>query len=725
MIENEKLKELYSNLYPNLTKEINKLNKKLEKESKKKERATNPLLLKVDEKYLNADLKIMFFGQGTNRWLGERNNGVFHENFEPILDLYEHFYLGDACFSYGGQFWNGINRFKKLVEKKFPHNNIGYIWNNIIKIGKCEKGFSNSINNITNKYFNVILKEIEILQPDVLIFFTGPNYDIHLEIILKELKKKEIKPFKEKELCKIISDKINLTFRTYHPNYLWRHNINKFFNTIVAEISKEIPTLTLEKRKRTDYITDIEIKYFKIFEDIKITFSENINILLGNNGLGKTSILQAVTFGVLPIEYIKNFNNSAYINFKEEEAEIKTYWDANETRKLYIYPSGVKEEESEVYLKQEQFIIFSYGVNLNTNIDQQHATVIEELIDGETEPIFTDSIFENNYDKMHDPLLILEKLDDKIKITPNIDKEKIRKNVLKIYSNENLDGKIRKIIKQEIDSITKKIIQLNNLILTTINNFLKLVKETERIQIYYNEKEKIYYFKDFNKNNIRTEELSEGYRDHILLITDIIVRILSARNLILSEEKNKINKDIFTQAKGVIIMDEFDRHLHPTWQKKLISQLKKTFSNIQFILTTHNPVSLLNRDENEIQKLEVDKRTGNIIAIPFNESTKLSDVELILLKFFGLNSIVGNELQNKIDEYYKIKLAGKQAPVLEKELQNLFVGVPIPDIRYLKFLEQLQKTNIDIKNLDEIRELDFESPEQEEEWNKFFENINQ
>ena len=231
---NKRLKDLYSSKYPDLTTELNNANSKLEPS----EKATNPLLIQVDEKYINADIKIMFFGQETNTWLGELNDGAFLGKIEPMLDLYEDFFIEGSCFAYGGQFWNGINRLKKLTTEKIPNKKISYIWNNIIKIGKCGMGFPSETNALTNKYFNVILQEIEILEPDVIIFFSGPNYDEHIEKVIGKFYKVNMPFFIKRQLCKIASMEFELAFRTYHPNYLWRNNIDKFLSPIINEIAE-------------------------------------------------------------------------------------------------------------------------------------------------------------------------------------------------------------------------------------------------------------------------------------------------------------------------------------------------------------------------------------------------------------------------------------------------------------------------------------------------------
>ena len=97
-------------------------------------------------------------------------------------------------------------------------------------------GFPFETNNITNNYFKVILQEIQTLEPDVIIFFTGPNYDEYIQKAIGKFYKINMPMFIKRQLCKITSMEFELAFRTYHPNYLWRNNINKFSNPIINEI---------------------------------------------------------------------------------------------------------------------------------------------------------------------------------------------------------------------------------------------------------------------------------------------------------------------------------------------------------------------------------------------------------------------------------------------------------------------------------------------------------
>ena len=90
---------------------------------------------------------------------------------------------------------------------------------------------------------------------------------------------------------------------------------------------------------------------------------------------------------------------------------------------------------------------------------------------------------------------------------------------------------------------------------------------------------------------------------------------------------------IWTPAtiEGIVLIDEFDKHLHPRWQSRLVNQLTETFPKIQFIMTTHNPISILDRNPDEITKL-VETKEG--IKAVRGGGTKTIDVSVVLLEYW-------------------------------------------------------------------------------------------
>ena len=93
------------------------------------------------------------------------------------------------------------------------------------------------------------------------------------------------------------------------------------------------------------------------------------------------------------------------------------------------------------------------------------------------------------------------------------------------------------------------------------------------------------------KGDIYFEYLSSGYKSCIYIILGIIKEI---------EYRTASEPVAAENFDGVILIDEIDLHLHPSWQAGLIHALKEIFPCAQFILTTHSPSVLQTLNSNEI-----------------------------------------------------------------------------------------------------------------------------
>lgn len=138
-----------------------------------KKEAAFPYLIHVPSSYSNADIRIMICGQETYGW-GNEYDGKDAVTVKEIRDIYHGFVnIGNG---YNSPFWN----FQKRIINHFP--NIGFIRNNIVKIGKRHSpGCDDYIDSLTDKYFRVFRTEVEILQPHLIIFLTGNGkYDVKI-----------------------------------------------------------------------------------------------------------------------------------------------------------------------------------------------------------------------------------------------------------------------------------------------------------------------------------------------------------------------------------------------------------------------------------------------------------------------------------------------------------------------------------------------------------------
>lgn len=77
------------------------------------------------------------------------------------------------------------------------------------------------------------------------------------------------------------------------------------------------------------------------------------------------------------------------------------------------------------------------------------------------------------------------------------------------------------------------------------------------------------------------QELSDGYRNVLAIAADLAIKAVML-NPHLAERALELTN-------GVVLIDELDLHLHPTWQQTIIESFRKTFPNLQFICSTHSP----------------------------------------------------------------------------------------------------------------------------------------
>jgi len=85
---------------------------------------------------------------------------------------------------------------------------------------------------------------------------------------------------------------------------------------------------------------------------------------------------------------------------------------------------------------------------------------------------------------------------------------------------------------------------------------------------------------DKNSSTLNVRQLSDGERSMVALVLDLARRLAQA---------NPKSDDPLRDGKAVILIDELDLHMHPSWQRTICDRLTATFPNCQFIATTHSP----------------------------------------------------------------------------------------------------------------------------------------
>lgn len=134
--------------------------------------------------------------------------------------------------------------------------------------------------------------------------------------------------------------------------------------------------------------------------------------------------------------------------------------------------------------------------------------------------------------------------------------------------------------------------------------------------------------------------LSQGYQSLIAWLADLVGQIL----LDAGEPVEAADME------GLVLVDEIDVHLHPTWQVRLIPALKKVFPRLQFIATTHSPMVLPALAAEEVYLLSQDAE-GNVTAQPSAKSPALLTGSELYDAFFDIRKLYPEALGDKLHRY--------------------------------------------------------------------------
>lgn len=86
---------------------------------------------------------------------------------------------------------------------------------------------------------------------------------------------------------------------------------------------------------------------------------------------------------------------------------------------------------------------------------------------------------------------------------------------------------------------------------------------------------------EFNSGKQPFSNLSDGQRCMLAMVGDMAQKA--------AKLNPQLGSKVLQETDGVVLIDELDLHLHPRWQRRVIEDLRRTFPRVQFICTTHSP----------------------------------------------------------------------------------------------------------------------------------------
>jgi len=139
---------------------------------------------------------------------------------------------------------------------------------------------------------------------------------------------------------------------------------------------------------------------------------------------------------------------------------------------------------------------------------------------------------------------------------------------------------------------------------------------------------------------LRVDQLSDGEKCLIAMIGDLARRMAIA---------NPIRRNPL-EGEGIVLIDEIDLHLHPTWQRMIIPKILEVFPNCQFVISTHSPHVLTHMKSGSLYLLE--HMDAGIRAEKITGSYGKT-VDRVLEDFMGLETTRPDEVSAALRDIYK------------------------------------------------------------------------
>lgn len=322
------------------------------------------------------------------------------------------------------------------------------------------------------------------------------------------------------------------------------------------------------------YIENVDIKNFRGIEKLNIKFQPGVNILIGDNGTGKTSILEALT--VVLGGYLQGVQNLKVGGILQDDFRWSMVKLAGASNQIQYHSPEI---EFDLNIEGKSF----HGLRSRSNRDGNGKTSTKcAEIQKYAQTLANDS-------KSIMPLLSYMSI-SRVTMSRRADYGKNVKNQLNdrrcgyigcmdsIVDKANILEWVRKMSYEKV--LHNKEVPELSFFQNVVSEIMTDVSELQRKPeiLYSAELENIAYVEEGNVQPVSI--LSSGYQSLLWMVMDFAFR-LALLNPELEDPKN---------ATGIVLIDEIDMHLHPKWQWNILNAFMKTFPQIQFIVATHSPI---------------------------------------------------------------------------------------------------------------------------------------
>ena len=404
------------------------------------------------------------------------------------------------------------------------------------------------------------------------------------------------------------------------------------------------------------YIRELQAYKFRNFEDEKFIFNTQFTVVIGDNGMGKSSLIHALQAALgaylqcLPIPASRVYRRQI------KPGEIRVTWD-----------SILKEYTS----SKENTCIFSKAVLNDTEVEWRRVMLNKrttshnrldtgQLIDA------VDDLLKLRDEKKNIALPVIANFSTVRAATQQrkgakaqTKRSRLEKGYLAALSdNSDFEGLIEWLHNYDGNlKHQKEFSGTKEAIFNAITTAIPFLTDVE-YNSYYKELEAVVTINEKNSGKITHSNMSDGLKAMLNLVSELAFRCVILNGF--------LGADSVVQSKGVVLIDELDMHLHPTWQKRVVGDLKKAFPNIQFIVTTHSPFIVQSLSKEELQNLDFmtpenpsDMTLNKVVTDVMGVSKLKSDdfEERYKIAFQQFQQLNKNFDELSMDDYQRVKEA--------------------------------------------------------------------
>ena len=429
-------------------------------------------------------------------------------------------------------------------------------------------------------------------------------------------------------------------------------------------------------------LKQLSLRNFRLFGEkeqlLKFNSGKNVTVLVGNNGCGKSSILDAIAISIST--FTSNFPGQSIKQFKESDVHITEDEDYGD----YLQVESVFETsyngDIDILRYRQGNLKAPEGVLKNVN---SYAELLMAKINKEENCVLPVVAY---YGTGRGQIKAPERKRDFKKAftrwdayTGALDASANFRQFIEWFDLMEDEERREKESRRYWDYKSKPLESVRKALTTFVgdkfSNPRMMIHPLRFIMDESIGEDKI--------RQLRIEQLSDGYKIVTAMVADIASRMAEANP----------DMDDPLQSNGIVLIDEVDLHLHPKWQRTIIGSLTKTFPNIQFIVSTHSPI-ILSGATNDAQVIML--REDSIIDTDAKEYETYDISQLLLSELFGLKSSRSPQWDSLLSEQSDLLKKNDRSleenarlKVLDKLLSQLSFGDSIEQIKSRELLYRI------------------------------------